>query len=521
MKYDLTDIRYGKKTIEKVDLIQRNNKDILIKDTVVIIDNDPYLVGKEAIFCNETDLYELSMNTRKGIYNQEGKVGTLLYNVFKTVQVFDQGNFKRGDAILIKDEELAFRLGKLPSKSVNGFYTPTNGDSEFMKAMENIRTFPINIHTTHHADEDNRTFRDITNLFNNTKYKTNFRSRGVAKMLGGLTFGAEFETSMGSLQASFLGPAGLVPVIDGSLSSRDQFEYATVVYKGAKGLEALKSVCTRLTSQCRVDQTCAMHMHIGTLPKNKEYIIALYQLFYRLQDELFNLVPFYKRHEQSIMGKSKEYSERLIDLGISTNTLYKSSSKQEYQAELSKWYKEIFSFIACGWEPGKARNTKNFKDKKITPWDRQWNCPTRYYALNLVNYFFSSGTVEFRLHGPTVNFHRTLMWLLICVGIVRYADKYTKKILLGEEKIRLSDVINEFNTNFYEEDTPHKLKELYREVTGELHAYIKEVTHNNRINNIQAVHRTNNGRSTIQQEHAKIALEEFKNDHKVFLKELY
>lgn len=516
-KYFLTEVLYGKKVIRELPMISR--KDILTKeiDAIVVLDNQPFRVNSEAIFCDETSQFELAHLTKKGIYDESRKVGVLLFNHFKTVSCFEQ---EKSHPILIKDEELAFRLGAFPSKSNNNFYMP-KGSSEYLKHMDTIRTFSIPIRTTHHADNNNKAFVDITDIFTDTKYKTSFRSRGIAKLLGGLTFGAEFETSQGTLQSSFLGPAGLVPVIDGSLSSRDQYEYATVVYKGSKGLEALKRVCKRLTSQCRVDHSCAMHMHIGSLPKNKEYIVALYQLFYRLQDDLFNLVPYYKRHEQAIMGKSKEYSERLIDLGISTNTLYKSKNKEEYQKELNAWYTEIFSFISCGWKPGKAYNTKEFKATGRTPWDRQWNCPTRYYALNLVNYFFSSGTVEFRLHGPTVNFHKTLMWLLLCVGIVRYAEKYTKKILLGEDKIRLVDVIDEFYTNFYEEDTPQKLRDLYKEVTDELHRYVKEVTKANKLSAIEAIHSSNNGRSHVNAEHAKHAMEEFKNDHKVFTQELY
>jgi hypothetical protein len=517
--YLKTDIIYGRLVITNLPKVKIKEKNA-VKGAIVYIEDQPFIIGEEVLFCDETQKYENSKNVRYGIINSQGERGTMLFNNFKTVQVISAVKKKEDEELFIMNEDIAYSLGYLPSKSSNYFYHPTKEPAEFLSKLASIRTFAINIRTTHHADDANKAFVDIQKIYEETKYKSTFRSRTIARLLGNLTFGVEFETSQGTLQTSFLGPGGIVPVVDGSLSSRDQYEYATVILKGAKGLESLKKVCKRLMSQCRVDHSCAMHVHIGSLPKRKEFILALYQLFYRLQDELFNLVPFYKRHEQAIMGKQKEYSERLIDLGIGDNSLYKAKSKEEYEKELMRHYNEIFSFITCGAKPDKKNNPKIYKQTKYTPWNRQWDCPTRYYAMNLVNYFFSSGTVEFRLHGPTVNFHKTLMWLLICNTIVRYADVYSKKILEGKDKIKLTDVICQLYDNFGE-DAPTKVLDIYKEVTDSIIRYMNIIRDKNKNDNVKAVHRALNGRTSVNSEHVNNAMEEFKNDSTSFTEELY
>ena len=508
--YKITEVVCGKLVITEHPWISRDVREVLDPSiTLIFIDNNPYFANDSSIgYCDETSQWEIARNIVKGFLGI-GKKGTLRYNKFKTVLRIKSS----GKTDYIKDEKLALEMGLRPSMNTDGFYDPKDSKS-FVASMQMLSTFPIQIRTTHHADERNSCFREINEVYQDHTPEIEDSTKVVAKLLGDLTFGVEFETAAGAVQMSGLGPNGIVPLIDGSLGNRDQYEYTTVVFQGAKGLQTLKSICARLTSQCKVDQTCALHVHLGTLPRNKEFIVTLYQLFYRLQEELFSMVPYYKRHEGAIMGKQREYSERLIDLGFQDNTLYTRKSFKEYTRELDQMYGKLFEFASCG-----AKRTDTFNSDTVregnanTPWDRQWHCPTRYYAMNVVNYFFSkSGTVEFRLHGPTLSFQKTSIWLLICVALVNYAKAHHSRVLEGEEKIRLKDVIDALSNNFGQAVTPEE-RAHFTAIARTINNYIRIRKDTFKKRYSSAVHRTLNGRSNINSEHAKNASLEFSHDH--------
>lgn len=498
--------------------LERNTKGI----GVVELYRTWYRTDSEEIkWCDQTGKWEFSEGVVEGLYAYK-KHGTMLYKKFQTVRAIDR---PKGKQFFILNEDLAGRTGYIPSKNRNVFYNESNFTSTDKKKESIKRTFALDINTTHSANKDNRLFRTITDLYGAYNPKIDFRTRQIARLLGKKTFGLEFETGSGALQDSALGNLGLVPLIDGSLSSRSQYEYTSVVWQGAKGLHSLKKSCERLSANCGVDHNCALHIHIGTIPDDKLFVVALHSLFYRLQDEIFGMVPHYKKDERGILGKNKDYSSPLPDLMISKNTLFeKGTTKKEYEEKLYNLYGILFNYYSCGKDMGQQYNPSNRKPKrrkgkivknasKVVPWRQQWNCLSRYHALNIVPLLFSpAGTVEFRVHGPTLNFDKTSAWLLICNAIVRYAETYPRKILEYKEKIRLSDVIFELSTNFGK-DTTEKTVGLYSAISSHLDEYILDRTHFYAEQTVNSMaYAFNSGGESVNSTLGNLAREEFKGD---------
>lgn len=385
---------------------------------------------------------------------------------------------KSFEAALFVTEEDAVLFGYYPSKFFNFFVDEKCAKIEksLNKTLFN-ETYTHNMSTTHNADEHNDLVPKITEGF--TKYKSKLESR-VAKKHGriidylfrGKTFGVEFETAYGNVQTSCLKPLGLIPLIDGSLRVRSQPELVTpVLGKDPKDLVLLAAACYRMSFSAAVDKTCAMHVHIGNLKKTPLTISALYVLFCKLQDELFNFVPPYKTDEVALMKKQKNYSAKLRNLMdkpiVSGNT-----------KDLNLLYREIFYFFT-GVMPSSVEHTEALSSewvsgKRRVLWSKQWLCFSRYHALNMVNVFTAkSGTVEFRLHGPTLHPVKTLFWLIICNAIVAYSET-NPWVCLSDRQITLDEVLDGFFRNGSEE-TDQVIKDLIKNYIASRKAYYKKL----------------------------------------------
>jgi hypothetical protein len=432
------------------------------------------------IWCDQTRRWEHVNLTIKGIL-RSGEEGILFFDRYLTVPAFKSfEDYKnQSNQVYLQDLQTAKVLGYTPSKNSEHFVLYEKGNLKQKAAINKKRAYLQNFNTTHNADSDNPLVSEIKTYHRNFYKETEVDEtiQFASELLGNLSFGVEFETSTGKLHQTFLPPTGLIPLIDGSLSSRDLYEYTTIPLEGEIGLTTLKAACRTLTNFCDIDSNCALHVHLGNLPKEKLFIISIWHLFERIQSELFEIVPEYKRNEVGIMGKNKNYSAQIRSMGIQKNTIFQHQNEDNKNAEIDLYYDEIFKFISGGQKYSEAYSHAKREAGEIpTPWRRQWECPTRYYAMNLVNYFFKrSGTVEFRMHGPTLSFDKTATWLFICAAIVRYAKTYPEKILNREYKINLEDIINEYRTNFgqFKLDTGRKAQ-YFNQFTEYLLSYIED-----------------------------------------------
>lgn len=139
---------------------------------------------------------------------------------------------------------------------------------------------------------------------------------------------------------------------------------------GAKGLQNITDVATLVTERCEVDINCSLHYHFGNIPKDRLYLIALYTLAYKIQDEVFEMFPYYKTDPRGI--KKKNYCQKLKQMSIYP---LKDSSKEGYEQYVEEIYVRIFTFLSDGHPPSEFANKKLHKHPIRNKWERH----SRYF----------------------------------------------------------------------------------------------------------------------------------------------
>jgi hypothetical protein len=183
-----------------------------------------------------------------------------------------------------------------------------------------------------------------------------------------------------------------------------------------------------------------------------------------IQDEIFQMFPYYKIDERKYAGKEKNYCKKLTRLSIFS--LKKKATRENYEYYVNDNYLRIFSFLSNGFVPCKQWNRKLGKHPKA---NEKWAKTSRYFWVNFMNVIFSKrNTVEFRIHHGTRNPQKMVTWLFICNAIVKTAMHKTSDILKGN-KLTLSDVLDYYG-NIHG-------KSLYgRTMSDYLKEYVKQRT---------------------------------------------
>lgn len=432
------------------------------------------------------------------LHIEEGTVTSSqsLYDPYITVEAISG----KGERVYIIDHDTALILGYVPSKSDNRYHSPSlkSTSKDLWIALNRKSSFQLPIRTTHHADTDNECFNRVVELFKKQEYEVlSKETKYMSRLLGGKTFGIEYEVVEGTIPSPMLGALGVTALTDGSIG-RDNYEITTVPLEGTKGLEAVRAQCEVLTNQAKINSNCALHIHVGNVSNDKLTFIAMYALFQRLQSDIYACHPYYKQYEIGTLGKSKEYSRTIPDLGLKRNSIFEQQGKESFTQEVNKWHKVLFEFFACTEESKDYNRGRALGKSEIqTLWGQKWHCPTRYYWANFINYLFSkTGTIEFRVHEPTTNFTKVSNFLLLCVSLIRYAERYPERILQYEKKITLDDVINELRTNFTGSPIRGKYGAYCNEIADYMLNYVKEregifTEQLNRANKESALNRNN------------------------------
>lgn len=279
----------------------------------------------------------------------------------------------------------------------------------------------------------------------------------LANLLSGLTFGFENESAVGHIPERFLLRYGVLPLRDGSISGH---EYTSTVCRGATGIYRLYNFFKTSNNYIRANEFCSLHYHIGNTVSGmneqdqKLFVLSLYMLYYHLQQEIWEMLPGYKKDPSFFAKKSgnKDHCRNLVSLGFFENQIY-----DEYggvnEAELNKNFTELFTFLNDGERPNSKFNYQTRTHRKHG--QEKWHIESRYFSLNFYNFFFSnSRTIEFRAHSGTNSADKALAWLLICVGLIKFAKKHKEAIINRDRKYNLSDIVEGFLTNFGELDSP-------------------------------------------------------------------
>jgi len=250
------------------------------------------------------------------------------------------------------------------------------------------------------------------------------------------TFGAEIETSNGLLPYYLDKDLNYEAVHDGSLRDENGNvnggEYVTGVLIGDSGFLQLKRLCNELNKRCLVNSKCGVHVHIGGVNFNKEFIVHLYKLCQDIEEELFAMLPVSRRNN--------EYCKPLKKFNFKT---LKTKDRLDYQMAIDAIYSDLFCYIAHSQQADPARSNK----KTQHPLGNKcgYNHSTaRYCWLNLVPAMFDTRgngkyTVEIRNHSGTTSYTKIKNWILITMGIMSFAEN--EQEFIRYNKVCLSDVI--------------------------------------------------------------------------------
>lgn len=300
--------------------------------------------------------------------------------------------------------------------------------------------------------------KEIAIYFNEFDLDITEEAKNLSKYLMGYSFGVEHETNTGLIPKRLLYQTGMVPLKDGSLDGG--YEYTTFPMQGEEGIQMLINQLNVLNKFCTIGDNCSTHIHIGNIPSDKQFIVAIYMLYRQIQNEINEIIPPYKKNSLWVRGK-KDYSKDIRSLGLFSIKMVDENG-QVIQSALDNAFKTICKFLLMNNLPSNfdtiIKNSETYQNLNLSSSlssTAKWNITSRYYALNLfglLNVSQSDRTVEFRVHSPTMNKYKLFNWLFICIAIIEYAKKNSIKILKSSDKINLYEVFSVFddidNDNF-------------------------------------------------------------------------
>lgn len=344
------------------------------------------------------------------------------------------------------EDNLVFINSKVARKAGYSEIFGTEYFSKSTKAQypKNGNYSKMNYNVSEEEGQESEIEKEIKTYNKNYQIQTLKELEKYEQLLGNKSFGIEYETSKGYIPKRYLYKTGLIPLRDGSLDGG--IEYTSLPMSGSTGLQSVLNQCAALNKYCNINDKCSLHVHIGNVPRTKEFGLALYTLFTRIQNELFEIIPPYKRDLEWISRRGKDYCKPLRTLRFSPKSLIDKEGNL-IKDKVNSAFSNLFLFLTENEPESKKYNFDTGLHPKHGA--GKWNYKSRYYALNLINLYFSKyKTIEFRMHTPTLSQDKTLNWLFICVAIARYTEQNIVKILKGQEKIDLTEIIYGYYDNF-------------------------------------------------------------------------
>lgn len=283
----------------------------------------------------------------------------------------------------------------------------------------------------------------------------------VSKVIGDLSFGVEFESTKGVIPNNKLQLLPLIPLRDGSIEG---IEYVTIPLSREKGLQGLVDCVKELKKRTVYDTSCSLHVHIGNIPRTKEFILSLYKVISAFQDDIFSMFPLYKKYNFGV--KRKNYSKPFPFNQI--NGLMEPSIDINNQDSLNRNFEPLFTYLSGG--NSFVLYNNNLDAVQVHPQDpngnQKWNIGNRYCAVNFIPLIFGNKkTVEFRIHTPTYDINKIMSFLMLNSILVNFAIKNTQRILKDPYflfKRSLSSIMQEYiiNSDIAKQDKSGLMEEL-------------------------------------------------------------
>jgi len=247
--------------------------------------------------------------------------------------------------------------------------------------------------------------------------------KNYAPLLENLSFGLEFETTKGHVPDRILEQYGLIPLRDGSISG---IEYVTVPMEGEKGLQCTVDILKVLKERTEYnDDTCSLHLHLGNIPRTKEFILAFFKIGMKIQDEMFQMFPLYKKYNYHI--KTKNYSAPLPTFEI-LSQLDPVITSDNIDVNFGVLYK----YLSMGQDFKVVGNDlNNVMNHPADPnGNQKWLVKPRYFLYNVIPLIFGNKqTIEFRIHTPTYDINKILPFIFMNSLIVNFTIHNQDSIL--------------------------------------------------------------------------------------------
>lgn len=412
--------------------------------------NDTYYreTSPKIAWDSEMKAYNLIEYMVKG-YTDEGNIGYFTPIIQNNYLADDMLYVQNDDAIIKNKLSYDYHIGKYVSKN------PLIGKPQIFDRRPNYNTLRTDIYSLseYNIEEIERIFKAYP-----------LESSPFDKFLNGFTYGLEIETEGGYFPENLYYKFGCVPLKDGSIQGT---EITTLKYP--PNFKLMSSLFDKVNQYCLANQNNSLHVNISGFKNTPEFRVAMYLLYYRLQQEILQFTPIYKRELEYLTGKrggAKDHCKPMESLGI-----VRRYNENELASQVKSSDIIIFKFL----NEGIYDVEHNIETRKhVRTGAHKWDMANRYYALNMIPLYFGnieSSRIEYRLHSGTVNKYKALAWIFITAAITKFVENNTKRILIGKDKITLDDILTEM---MYNEESTEGIF-LYNYIK----AYIANRTENN------------------------------------------
>jgi hypothetical protein len=405
-----------------------------------LIDDVWYRINSEKIaFDHETKQYVLkTANLIHGVVDiKEERIvkGYFSKNIYNNVTVID---YESGNKLIAINAEILLNNNYIEDIARCEWHPKSQLSIVHVHRFQQIRN-----EVDHHngrgytVESNSMDFEEKKESWKNYPLKIDKEVFKFSKFIGEVTFGFESETSAGNMSKADQYKNGIVICRDGSIQGA---EFVSIPMHGAKGIQTICNTMDVLKKYTDIDINCSLHYHFGNINIDRCAIVTLYILAYKIQDEVFQMFPYYKTDYRGI--KKHDYCAKYKKMEIHPLV---DDSREGFESYINNLYRRIYVFFADGHEPDMNNNRRLSKH----PVAHKWNQHGRRSWLNLCNMLFSERkTAEFRIATPTTNKIKAIAWFYMCVAIIRYAETHVKEILTQEKSISFEDVLNYYKNHF-------------------------------------------------------------------------
>jgi hypothetical protein len=255
------------------------------------------------------------------------------------------------------------------------------------------------------------------------------------------TFGVEIEMADGfiPIHAIKRNMLNIFCVKDGSITNSKGEKYGpevvTGVLTGDAGFNQLRLIANECSKRGCLNNTCGMHTHIGGMSFSKAFVLAAYKLGYKLQNEIFDMLPKSRR--------GNPYCFMLNDLNVNFNNI---TNVEDFNFRVDNYYATLFKILCSQNQDRKANKLTNHPQGAKAGYNHS---NIRYAWLNFLPAMFNTKgdkfkpvyTLEFRNHSSTTNYTKIKSWVQICMAFCYVADNYYREILEDNFEFTLDNVI--------------------------------------------------------------------------------